>query len=54
MLYQMLAPFTRRTGHREFLCGVGSPAERDLFGIWPQTRVRDRSGERPRDRAAHS
>ena len=33
MLYQVLAPLTRRTGHREHLCGVGAPAERDLFGM---------------------
>ena len=28
MLHQMLAPLTRRTDRREYLCGVGSRAER--------------------------
>ena len=54
MLYQVLAPLTRLTGHGECLCGVGSTAERDLFGIWAQALVRDPSGKRPRDHTAHS
>ena len=54
MLYQVLAPITCGTGLREHLCGVGAPAERDLFGIWAQTLVRDGPGERPCDRAARS
>jgi hypothetical protein len=54
MLYQVLAPLTCRTGHRESLCRVGALAKRYLFGIWAQTLVRGRSGERPSDGAAHS
>jgi predicted RecB family nuclease len=54
MFYQVLAPLTRRTGHRECLCRVDSRAKGDLSPRQAQTFAPIPFRERLRDRAADS